>query len=184
MGRKVKYKLSEGMSEMSNRRSDILQKIRRVADYQFGKGVGDGIFPDDVTVAFSKRTGKIRHIYLDRELLATLKPRDGLFSLGIEGARRLANVEPKRLWVIVQEEAVDSVGKGGDVFARHVVDADLEIRPREEVIVLNGSCRLVAVGKAILSGREMRDFSRGVAVRVRRGSLEKVKKEKEAILGQ
>jgi len=169
---------------MPKSRCDVLQKIRRVADYQFGDGVGTNLFGDDVTVTFSKRTGRIRHIFLNGELLATLKPRDGFFSLGIEAAKRLARVEPKRLWVRVQEEAVGSVEKGGDVFAKHVVDVDEEIRPREEVIVLDKKDRVVAVGKAVLSGKEMRDFGRGVAVRVRRGSLEKVKKGKETILGE
>ena len=169
---------------MPTSRCDVLQKIRRVADYQFGDGVGTNLFPDDVTVTFSKRTGRIRHIFLNGELLATLKPRDGFFSLGIEGAKRLVWMEPKRLWVRVQEEAVGSVEKGGDVFAKHVVDVDEEIRPREEVIVLDKKDRVVAVGKAVLSGKEMRDFGRGVAVRVRRGSLEKVKKGKETILDE
>lgn len=170
--------------KLASRRSDDLQKIRKVADYQFGDGVGRNLFPDDVSVVFSKRTGRIRYIYLDGELLATLKPRDGLFSLGIGGAERLIKMEPKRMWVRVQEEAEASVGKGGDVFARHVVDFDEEIRPREEVVVLNEKNILVAVGKAVLSGDEMRDFSRGVAVRVRRGILEKVKKGNETIMGQ
>lgn len=172
-------------SKMPKSCCGVLQKIRRVADYQFGDGVGGNLFPDGVTVAFSKRTGRIRHIFLNGKLLATLKPRDGFFSLGIEGAKRLAEtVEPKRLWVRVQEEAVASVEKGGDVFAKHVVGVDEEIRPREEVIVLDKKNRVVAVGKAVLSGEEMTDFGRGVAVRVRKGSLEKVKKGKETILGE
>lgn len=176
--------MSEVRSKMSRNRCDVLQKIRRVADYQFGNGVGITLFPDDVTVTFSKRTGKIRHIFFNGELLATLKPRDGSFSLGIEGAKRLVWMEPERLWVRVQEEATTSVEKGGDVFAKHVDDVDEEIRPKEEVIVLDRKGRVVAVGKAVLSGKEMRDFKRGVAVRVRRGSLEKTKKAKETILGE
>ena len=168
---------------MPKSRCDVLRKIRRVADYQFGDGVGTSLFPDDVIVTFSKRTGKIRHIFLNGKLLATLKPRDGFFSLGIEGAKRLVWMEPKRLWVGVQEEAVGSVEKGGDVFAKHVVDVDEEIRPREEVIVLEKKDKVVAVGKAVLSGKEMRDFGRGVAVRVRRGSLEKAKKGERNDIG-
>ncbi len=85
---------------MFSRCSDVLQKIRRVADYQFGKGVGDKLFPNNVTVVFSKKTGKVRHIYLDEDLITTLKPTEGLFSLTIEGAKRLMEkTEPKRLWV-------------------------------------------------------------------------------------
>jgi predicted RNA-binding protein (TIGR00451 family) len=181
---KIEQRLSVVLLSKSDASSGVLQKVRRVADYQFGIAVGSSLFPDGVVIVLSKRTGRIRHVYFGGELLATLRPRDGLFSLTIEGAKRLmGSLGDRRMWVRVQEEAVASVGKGGDVFARHVVDVDEEIRPREEVAVLDGKDRVVAVGKAMLSGREMRDFGRGVAVRVRKGWLEKVKKEKETILG-
>jgi predicted RNA-binding protein (TIGR00451 family) len=162
---------------MSNKGSELLRKIRVVADYQFGKGAGEGLFPEEVVVVLSKRTKKIRHVYLGGKLLATLRPTVGLFSLTIEGARRLAcYTKPPRLWVQVQDEVAAFIEKGGDVFAKHVTDADGEIRPMEEVIVLNGKKRVIAVGKAVLSGDEMKVFKKGVAVKVRRGDLEKVKK--------
>lgn len=168
--------------KMSSGSSEVLQKIRRVADYQFGRGVGKKLFPDNIAVVFSKRTGRIKYVYLDEKLLATLKPTVGFFSLTIEGAEKLIeSLEPKRLWVQIQEDAVVFVAKGGDVFARHVVNVDEEIRPREEVIVLDEKNRVIAVGTAMLSGKEMVDFKRGVAVKVRKGDLEKIKKEKEKV---
>jgi len=154
---------------MSDKPND-LQKIRSVADYQFGKGVGEKLFPSEVKIAHSKRTGRIRHVYLEGERLATLRPTNGLFSLTIAGAKRIMErVKPQRLWVRVMEEAEPFVVKGKSVFAKHVIDADEEIRPQEEVIVTNEKGKVLAVGKAILSGREMKAFERGVAVRVRRG---------------
>jgi predicted RNA-binding protein (TIGR00451 family) len=158
-----------------------LQKIRTIADYQFGRGQGEILFPDDVGIVFSKRTGRIRHVYRGRTLLATLRPTDGFFSLTVEGGRRLALAEPKRLWVKIQTDVADFVAKGRSVFAKHVVDCDEEIRPEEEVIVVDGEGNLLAVGRAVLTGREMKAFELGVAVRVRSGVSEKgggkVKKE-------
>jgi predicted RNA-binding protein (TIGR00451 family) len=52
------------------------------------------------------------------------------------------------------------------------VEADDEIRRKDEVIVLNESEEVLAVGRAGLSGEEMKAFKTGVAVKVRRGSLE------------
>jgi len=78
-------------------------------------------------------------------------------------------VKPMRLWVRIQREAVPFVAQGRSVFAKHVVNADGEIRPREEVVVIDDEDKVVAVGKAILTGEEMKAFERGVAVRVRRG---------------
>jgi predicted RNA-binding protein (TIGR00451 family) len=159
---------------------DALRRIRRIADYQFGKEAGEKLFPDEVKVKFSKRTGRVRHVYLSSELLATLRPSVGLFSLTIEGAKRLFSPKDSfHLWVRVQDDVAAFIEKGGDVFAKHVVDADLEIRPMEEVIVLNSKRRVVAVGKAALSGAEMKSFRKGVAVKVRRGRLEKAKKQGE-----
>jgi len=151
-------------------RHEILQKIRKIADYQLGKGAGNALFPDNVDVVFSKRTGRIRHIYLKNGLLATLRPTDGMFSLTVEGAKRLLReVNSPRLWVKVSEEAAPFIAKGKSVFAKHVIAADAKIRPQEEVIVLNESNQVLAVGKAILTGREMTAFKKGAAVRVRKG---------------
>ena len=152
---------------------NALQKIRSIADYQFGRSVGEKLFPNNVEIVYSKRTGRIRHIYLGKKMLATLRPTNGLFSLTITGAKRMIeHVKPKRLWVRIQEEAIPFVAKGKSVFAKHVIDADKEIRPQEEVIVIDDKDEVLAVGRAILTGEEMTAFKRGVAVRVRRGVAE------------
>jgi len=156
--------------------SNVLQKIRSIANYQFGKGVGEKLFPNGVEVVFSKRTKRIRHIYLDGKRLATLRPTDGMFSLTIAGAKRiLDNVRRPRLWVKISKDAAPFVAKGKSVFSKHVVDADEEIRPEEEVMVLDEDGKILAVGRAVLTGAEMKAFKHGVAVRVRRGILKEVK---------
>jgi len=153
-----------------------LQKIRSIADYQLGKDAGKALFPDQVKIVFSRRTGRIRHVYLQRKLLATLRPTDGMFSLTVAGAKRLIKgVTPPRLWVTVQKDAEPFIAKGKSVFAKHVVDTDEEIRPQEEVIVVGENNRVLAVGKAVLTGKEMKAFKHGVAVKVRRGASEEVK---------
>lgn len=154
-------------------KSGDLQKIRSIANYQFGKSVGEKLFPDNVKIVYSKRTGRIRYVYLRKKRLATLRPTNGLFSIAIAGANRIIDcTDSPRLWVRIQEEAVPFVAKGRSVFAKHVVDADVEIRPQEEVIVVNGKGEVLAVGRALLTGEEMKAFRRGVAVRVRRGVRE------------
>ena len=150
-----------------------LERIRKIADYQFGKGVGEKLFPKEVEIVRSKRTGKIKYIYFNGTLLATLNPLTGLFTLTIEGAKRvLAAMQPKRLWVQIRDEAVPFVERGSDVFVKHIINLDEEIRPGEEVIVIDGKGEVIAVGRAILSGIEMKVFKRGVAVKVRRGRSE------------
>lgn len=156
---------------MPNRRqSNLLRKVRCIADYQFGRGIGEKLFPNDVMLVLSKGTGRIRYVYLDGELLATLRPKDGYFSLTIKGAKRIFDAGlHKQMMVRVQDEVSPFIEKGRNVFAKHVVEAAQNIRPGEEVIVLNQKNELLAVGKALLSGREMKAFKKGVAVLVRRG---------------
>ena len=150
-----------------------LQKIRGIANYQFGSDVGLILFPDTVEIKYSKRTGRIRHIYLKDRLLATLRPRDGLFSLTIEGAKRLQSVlAPIRYRVIVSNDVKEFIKRGRTVFAKHVVSVDEEVRSGDEVIVTDAEDVVLAVGKALLSGKEMLPFKRGVAVKVRQGISE------------
>jgi 7-cyano-7-deazaguanine tRNA-ribosyltransferase len=153
---------------------DALTKIRSVADYQFGKDVGAKLFPDTVRIVYSKNTGKIRHIYLKEMLLATLRPTTGLFALTLAGAQQLVRtVNPMIYWVKIHEDAEPFVANGRSVFAKHVIDSDQNIRPQDEVIVINSKNEVLAVGRALLSGTEMKAFNRGIAVRVRRGITEK-----------
>ena len=151
-----------------------LQKIRSVADYQFGKGIGARLFPDDVQIDYSKNTGKIRYVYLDDKLLATLRPTTGMFVLTIDGAKRIiTHVNPLRMWVKLEDFAESFVAEGRSVFAKHVIDVDPEIRPNEEVVVISKKNEVLAVGRAVLSGPEMLAFNKGVAVNVRHGSAKK-----------
>jgi uncharacterized protein with predicted RNA binding PUA domain len=144
-----------------------------VADYQFGKGVGAKLFPENVEIAYSKRTGRIRYIYLNGKRLATLRPTDGLFSLSIKGAKRIAeNAGSAKCFVTVQNNVSRFIAEGGDVFAVHVVKADYQIRPKDEVIIVDEGVRVLAVGRSVLSSEEIKSFKVGVAVKVRRGCKE------------
>jgi predicted RNA-binding protein (TIGR00451 family) len=148
-----------------------LLKIRGIADYQFRDEVGTLLFPDQVAIVKSRGTGRIRSVLLGKELLATLRPTDGFFSLSINGAKRLADMPSRfRLRVIVSDLVEDFVRSGRSVFAKHVLDASQEIRPYDEVIVVNSREEVLACGRALLNGEEMLQFSQGVAVRVRAGN--------------
>ena len=123
-------------------------------------------------IDYSKNTGKIRYIYLNEELLATLRPTTGIFVLTVAGAKRIVNqVNPLRLWVKLEDFAEPFVAKGRSAFAKHVIDADPEIRPNEEVIVISQKNEVLAVGRAVLSGPEMLALKKGIAVKVRHGTV-------------
>jgi len=148
-----------------------LKRIRSTADYQFGEGVGNMLFPDNVTIEYSHSTGRIRYINLGGRRMATLRPTDGLLSISVEAARYLAKSNPSApCFVTIRQDISQFVVEGGDVFAAHVVKVDPEIHAKDEVIVLDEEGKVVAVGRAFLSSAEMVAFKTGVAVKVRHGS--------------
>lgn len=147
-----------------------LRRIRSIADYQFGKGVGFRLFPENVDIVYSKATGRIRYVNLNGKRLATLRPTDGLLSLSITAAMSIAkNVDFARCFVTVRKDVSEFIADGGDVFAAHVVKADEAIHAKDEVIVVDEDNRVLAVGRALLSSAEMKAFKTGVAVKVRHG---------------
>jgi len=107
---------------------------------------------------------------MDGEILCTIRASDGFIVLNKKGAELVhAVLKPPRLRVTVEDEVAEFIANGKTLFAKHVVGADPEIRPAEEVLVVDSRDRLVATGKALLSGEEMLAFKTGVAVAIRRG---------------
>lgn len=158
-----------GVTDLEN----AFRRIRSVADYQFGKGIGAELFPENAEIVRSKRTGRIRYVYFDGKRLATLRPTDGLFSLSIAGAKRIVeNANSAKCLVAVRDDVSKFITEGGNVFAKHVVKADGDIRPKDEVIAVDERGEVLAVGRAVLSGEEMVAFTRCIAVKVRRGCVE------------
>jgi uncharacterized protein with predicted RNA binding PUA domain len=157
------------MSTESSQNS-ALRRVRTIADYQFRNGAGAGLFPDECTFTRST-TGRIRQIHLQGVRLATIRAQDGRLTLSIEGARRLRDTLPFPAYrVTIQEDVAEFPRRGKNVFARHVIAADREIRSGDEVLVVSGEDDLLATGAAVLSGDEMLHFKYGVAVKVRQGS--------------
>jgi uncharacterized protein with predicted RNA binding PUA domain len=151
-----------------------LGRIRSIADYQFGKGVGVRLFSENVKIVYSKATGRIRYLNLNGKRLATLRPTDGLLSLSITAAQLIAeNADFARCFVVVQKDVSKFVADGGDVFAAHIAKADEAIRAKDEVIVVDEDNHVLAVGRALLSSSEMKTFKTGVAVKVRHGCAKK-----------
>jgi uncharacterized protein with predicted RNA binding PUA domain len=149
-----------------------VRRVQAIADYQFGSLCGTGLFPDNCEFLLSS-TGRIRQVFLDTKRLATVRAQDGRLTLGIGGARRLQACLPApRSRVVVQDDVAKFIAQGKNVFAKHVVSADGDIRCGDEVLVVAAGDRLLACGTAVLSGAEMAAFKYGGAVKVRQGSAQ------------
>lgn len=143
-----------------------LEKIRTVADMQFGTGVGTRLFPDSSEITSSRATGRLRNILVDGRIIATMRAQDGFFTLTVNGAERLRDAVPSPgLRVIVTDDSAEYNSKGFNVFFKFITDYDHGIISSNETIVVDSEDRVVAVGRATVSGREMGDYRSGVAVK-------------------
>ncbi len=148
-------------------RDYLLEKIRRIADYQFGMGVGLKMFDDTVTVTVSKNTGRIRSVISNGTILATLRAKDGFFTLSIHGALLLLDaLDFPRHRVMVNSESAPYNSKGYNVFFKFILDNDPGILAGNEVLVVDGDDNLLACGKSSVSGKELHEYRKGVAVNV------------------
>ncbi|MFW9830933.1 MAG: PUA domain-containing protein [Candidatus Thorarchaeota archaeon] len=156
------------MRRAKSQNNEHLYRARGIANYQFSDTIGDQLFPDDCEVEISKRSGRLRQILRNSQVLATVRANDGRLVLTIAGAQRLHTlVAFPKLRVIVQQQVASFIGEGRSVFAKHVKDLDPRLRAGDEVLVVDEEDVLLAVGTAHLSPVEILDLSRGVAVKTR-----------------
>ncbi len=66
----------------------MLRRVRTIADYQFGRGAGEALFPEGCEFRLST-TGRIRQVLLAGERLAPVRAQDGRLTLSFAGAGRL-----------------------------------------------------------------------------------------------
>jgi len=132
--------------------------LRRAADYQFGPSGGAALFQDVESLTVTRTSsGRPRQVTAEDGRLVSYG-NDGRFTLGIAGGRRLheAFEAPATAWSSATSEPF--VRDGRNVFAKFVDEADDEIRPGDEVLVVHEDGRLLAVGRTELSGDGMRAF--------------------------
>ena len=147
----------------------MLARVRTIADYQFGNGAGNALFPDGCEFQLSQ-TGRVRQILISGERIATVRARDGRLTLSYPGATRLIKAIPPPGYRVSIDPAVSEfIAKGKTAFAKHVIAADPAIRAGDEVLVVMGDDELLATGMALLGGAEMLAFNYGPAVKVRQG---------------
>jgi 7-cyano-7-deazaguanine tRNA-ribosyltransferase len=72
---------------------------------------------------------------------------------------------------VVNQEAEPFAREGKSIFAKFVINCDIDIRAKEEVLIVNEDDQLLAFGKSVLNGREITDFNIGQAVKTRKGGF-------------
>jgi 7-cyano-7-deazaguanine tRNA-ribosyltransferase len=107
-----------------------------------------------------------------------MRAHDGFLTLNLEGGRIINEVAPfPRFRVQVDSESAQFNAKGFNVFFKFVKEWDRDIVPLNETVVVDESGKFVAVGRATVSGQEMGQYKKGVAVKVHHGISGKEKSD-------
>ena len=150
-----------------------LRKLKGISDYQFGPDITDILFNDldKIKIIRSKYTGKIRYIHLKEDLLLTLKPTNGFFTLGFLAADMIIkSTSTPKLRAVVLNEISEFIREGRNVFCKHILDIDEYLRPNDEIIVVNQEQEILAIGRVKIPIPYIKYFNRGVGIDVRKGN--------------
>ncbi|MCS7103078.1 MAG: tRNA guanosine(15) transglycosylase TgtA [Candidatus Korarchaeum sp.] len=142
-------------SELQEEPSDS-EVLSAVLSYQF-----DFPFPqlDGVIIRRSKSTGTLREVKLEGMTIGHFRPSDGAFIPTLEGASLLLKHLPYPIGrVVVRDPFADIVARGTTVFVKFLKEADPNIRPKSEVIIVSEGDELLATGKALLSSAEYSEY--------------------------
>jgi archaeosine synthase len=150
--------IAEDFSKKSlNAEEEKRNFLRAIAEYQFGEAARP-LFSEDAGKLVVKGRFPKYQLFSGKKQLATLVPQYGMLALSLDGAELMLKSEKYLV-------KIDDFLPKGSILAPGVIQADHEIRPNDEVIVLGK--RAFCVGRAMMTGKEMEKSSRGIAVDTR-----------------
>lgn len=135
------------------------QVIKDTVDYQFGKEASKELLDGSEGIK-----GKIQYrmqVFAENRLILTYHADSGMITLSWRAAEQLG------------EKKIHSINfdgdelKGSTLFCGAISAADENIRPGDEVVILNSKEQLVGIGRAILSSRALSELQRGPGVKIR-----------------
>lgn len=157
---------------VSSSSQNLIGNLISIFSYQFNEEF-TRLFFDDFSLfsfKFSRKTGKIKHIYYDKVLQASYRPQLGTFSLTIEAGNRVfPNLKYPRFQVMVQNDISSFIKDGKSVFAKHIIDIDPNLKIGQEVFIVNEDHEFLAIGKLEIPSSYISFFQTGSAVSVRKG---------------
>ncbi len=151
---------------------EFLKKVRNVIDELYGTNIGLKLLPDDKIILANKSPSQegMYEIIVDGYVIGKLKyniyTKKNYFSPTLEGARRLSFFKAKK-WILCADDVIPYILNGASLLIPGILDLDPSIKKDDDVYLINNNGGCFAVGRARLSYDEIREFSRGVAVKIR-----------------
>jgi archaeosine synthase len=148
----LEERLRRAIAGSRGRGHSSLDALRKIADFQFGRGAGEALIPEGARV----RRGRI---FFEGEQVAAVSQRHGYLALTLRGGELLRGFSG-------YEVELSFFPQSNNIFTPGIEHAGEEIRPGDEVIVLHGD-EVVGVGRSLLSGSELERATRGLGVVLR-----------------
>jgi len=148
-----------------------LNFIRSLVDHQFGEGCGELLLPKDKLVVLNKTPyiDKMDELVVDGIPIGAFRytPGEGFqVILRLEGAERILP-SLKESWLQMDEDAHMFILKGANPLKPGIADARPDIRPGDELVILDFERKVIGLGKAKCTGLEMLDGSKGMGAKIR-----------------
>ena len=159
---KEKFKPVIDISKGDNRFKTWTRKCIKIADYQFGLGVGEKLFSNGVHARRNKRNTQIDLVDLKtREKLAVLKLEAGQILLTIKGAKKLEPFETNKNIIVFDGDKI----QGNTLFRPGIIEFDSKIVPNSCVIILSNDKRnVIGVGQSIVGSNYIKKSKTGRVV--------------------
>ena len=138
----------------------LLYRFRAIANYQFGYGAGEILFPEGTQFKFKSFNEVAEY---NQKQLASLARGSGLLTLTLEGAIQLIEKFTGNRVIFDGNEII-----GSALYCSGISDASPEIKPGDDVFVFNQEGKFLGIGKTNLTGCELKDLKYGLGVTLRK----------------
>jgi conserved protein with predicted RNA binding PUA domain len=129
----------------------------------------------DLQFEYSRKTGRIKNFSIGGSLFATLRT-DGGLAITIFGAKKLMqNKGFKENCVKPNSDSLPFVCEGRSLFCKHVEWCGSNVEVGSDVAIIDSHDNVLAVGRALLGANAMKNYRKGVAVKVREGIKSRLK---------
>lgn len=147
--------------------------LKSIASYQFSTSVASCLFPDSKAFLIQKSltTDRIRYVLTeDKKLYLVLRAQDTLFSLTELSGNIIKSCSSSPSFrFVIKSDVASFIKEGRNAFCKFIVNADPNIRAGDEVLLVDEDDNLIGIGRARVSGEEVKQYKKGLAVIVKRG---------------
>ena len=142
------------------------ERVASMIAFQYPIADLKDLLPLDVTL--SRKSGRLQSFGRDGKLFGVIRASDGITIPQMELNAILHHKIPyPQSRVVVADDAVPYVEDGKSVFCKFVSEIDPNLRVGDEVLIVSGEDHLLSSGTLLLTPREVSQFAKGIAIRVR-----------------